>query len=74
MDEEEYDAIFSFLEYGTYPSAWHHKDQKRALRRKCVDYRARGGYYKVGEQISVLDSSMLAIKFGCNLIFLRSYS
>ena len=28
MDEEEYDAIFSFLEYG--PSAWHHKDLKRA--------------------------------------------
>ena len=33
MDEEEYDAIFSFLEYGTYliyPSAWHHKDLKQA--------------------------------------------
>ncbi len=43
MDEEEYDAIFSFLEYGTYPSAWHHKDQKRALRRKCVDYAVDSG-------------------------------
>ena len=32
MDEEEYDAIFSFLEYGilSYPSAWHHKDLKQA--------------------------------------------
>ena len=37
-----YDGIFSFLEHGTYPSG-DHKDQKRALRRKCVDYAVDSG-------------------------------
>ena len=42
MDGEEYDCIYSFLETGTYPSAYH-KAQKRSLRRKCEDYAVDSG-------------------------------
>ena len=42
MDGEEYDCIYSFLETGTYPSAYH-KAQKRSLRRNCEDYAVDSG-------------------------------
>ena len=45
MDEEEYDAIFSFLEYSTYPSASHHKDLKRAATEVCRLYTVDSGAY-----------------------------
>ena len=42
MDGEEYDCIYSFLETGTYPSAYH-KAQKRSLRRKREDIAVDSG-------------------------------
>ena len=34
---EDYEEIYDFLSYGTYPTDFS-KNQKRALRRKCNDY------------------------------------